>query len=65
MDNQTLQRPAPIQRRHRDRVLQMPIYLGKLMRSFIYQNDWKVLPMCVLIAALLSMVIRRSFFITR
>lgn len=65
MDNQTVQTTTPIQRHHRDRVLQMPIYLGKLMRSFIYQNDWKVLPMCVLIAALLSLVIRNSFFVTR
>lgn len=53
------------QRHHRDRILQIPIYLGKLLRGFIYQNDWKVLPMCVLIAALLSLVIRNSFFITR
>lgn len=63
MDNQAVQ--VSSQRHHRDRVLQVPIYLGKLMRSFIYQNDWKVLPMSVLIAALLSMVIRNSFFITR
>lgn len=65
MDKQTLQMPMTIRRRHRDRMLQIPIYLGKLMRGFIYQNDWKVLPMCMLIAALLSMVIRNSFFLTR
>lgn len=63
MDNQKSQ--VQIRRRHRDRVLQLPIYLGKLMRGFVFQSDWKVLPMCVLIAALLSLVIRRSFFVTR
>lgn len=50
--------------RHRGRMSQVPIYLGKLLRSFIYQNDWKVLPMAALIAALVSMVVRRDFFMT-
>lgn len=65
MDNQMKSTPVKAVRYHRDRVLQVPIYLGKLLRGFVYQNDWKVLPMCVLIAALLSMVIRNSFFVTR
>jgi len=49
---------------HRGRVLQMPVYLGKQLRGFIYQNDWKVLPMAAVIAALVSMVVRGSFFVS-
>lgn len=50
--------------RHRGRASQVPIYLGKQIRFFIYQSDWKVLPMAAIIAALVSMVIRRDFFLT-
>ncbi|MDO4483107.1 MAG: ABC transporter permease [Clostridia bacterium] len=50
--------------RHRSRTMQVPIYLGKLLRSFIYQNDWKVLPMAAVIAAMLAMVIRKDCFVT-
>ncbi len=50
--------------RHRSRGAQVFIYLGKLMRMFLYQNDWKMLPMAALIAALVSMVIRKDFFST-
>ena len=49
--------------RHRGRGAQVFIYLGKLLRMFIYQNDWKVLPMSALIAALVGMVVRKRFFI--
>lgn len=49
---------------HRGRLEQIPIYLFKLLRSFIYQSDWKFLPMAAIIAALVSMVIRRDGFIT-
>lgn len=64
MDNQNV-RPVPRKRlRHRGRMAQVPIYLGKLMRSFIYQSDWKLLPMAAIIAALVSMVVRRDFFLT-
>ncbi|MBQ7535661.1 MAG: ABC transporter permease [Stomatobaculum sp.] len=44
------------------RVTQVLIYLGKFLRMFIYQNDWKVLPMAALIAGMVSVVIRRSMF---
>ena len=50
--------------RHRGRGSQIPIYLGKLLRMFIYQNDWKVLPMAAIIAGLVGMVIRKRLFIT-
>ena len=49
--------------RHRGRGAQVFIYFGKLLRMFIYQNDWKVLPMAALIAGLVGMVIRKRFFI--
>ena len=50
--------------RHRGRGAQVLIYLGKLLRMFVYQNDWKVLPMAGLIAGLVGMVIRNRLFIT-
>lgn len=56
----------PISRRirHRGRASQIPIYVGKQLRFFIYQSDWKVLPMAAIIAALVNMVIRKDFFLT-
>lgn len=50
--------------RHRDRLRQIPIFLGKLFRGFIYEKDWKVLPMTAIVAGLVSMVVRGSFFVT-
>lgn len=50
---------------HRGRLSQVSFIFGKLLRMFVYQNDWKVLPMAALIAALVSMVVKYSFFITR
>ena len=50
--------------RHRGRGSQIWIYLGKFLRMFVYQNDWKVLPMAAVIAGLLALVIRDSFFLT-
>ena len=55
--------PREITIRHRGRGAQVFIYLGKLLRMFIYQNDWKVLPMAALIAGLVGMVIRRKCFV--
>ena len=43
--------------RYRGRGAQVIIYLGKLIRMFIYQNDWKVLPMAAVIAGLVSYVV--------
>ena len=31
--------------RHRGRLEQVGIYFTKLLRLFVYQNDWKLLPM--------------------
>ena len=49
--------------RHRGHVSQILIYLGKQLRFFINESDWKVLPMAAVIAALVGMVIRNKFFI--
>ncbi len=49
--------------RHRGRSSQIGIYLGKQLRFFINENDLKLLPMAAIIAALVSMVIRKRFFI--
>ena len=50
--------------RYRGHSGQIPIYLGKQFRGFVYRNDWKVLPMAALIAALVSLVVRGDFFVT-
>ena len=52
-----------IRRRYRGRFGQVRIYLGKLLRMFLYQNDWKVLPMAALVAGLVGIVIRRRIFL--
>ena len=49
--------------RHRGRGSQVFIYLGKQLRFFINENDWKVLPMAAVIAALVGMVIRNRLFV--
>ena len=50
--------------RYRGRVEQIGIYLGKFLRMFIYQSDWKVLPMAAFIAGLVGMVTSGSLFLT-
>ncbi len=49
--------------RHTGRGSQVLIYLGKQLRFFIKENDWKVLPMAAVIAGLVAMVIRKRFFV--
>ena len=51
-----------IKRRYRGRIGQVQIYLGKLLRMFLYQNDWMVLPMAALVAGLVGIVIRWRMF---
>ena len=51
--------------RHKGRLAQSGIYLGKFLRMFIYQNDWKVLPMGALIAALVTFVVGTNIFKTQ
>ncbi len=63
-DRKTRAPHRQIQMRYRSRFGQVWIYLGKLLRMFLYQNDWKVLPMSALIAGLVGLVIRSRFFIS-
>lgn len=50
--------------KHKGRLRQIPIYLGKLMRMFIFVNDWKVLPMSAIIAVLVAKVAAQNMFLT-
>lgn len=54
----------PMKGRHRGRLEQIPIYLGKDFRMFIFQTDWKVLPMSALIAGMLAIVVGENMFVT-
>lgn len=51
--------------RHRGRLEQVNIYFGKFVRMFLWQSDWKALPMAAVISYMVAIVIRRSCFITR
>ena len=51
--------------RHKGRLAQTWIYLGKLLRMFLYQNDWKVLPMSAIIAGLVTFVVGANMFVTQ
>ena len=42
---------------------QIPIYLGKFFRMFIYMDDWKMLPMAALIAGLVSFAVGKDVFV--
>lgn len=55
---------SQLQSRHRGRFSQVRIYLGKFFRMFIYQNDWKMLPMATVISALVGMVVQPNMFLT-
>ena len=51
--------------RHQGRLAQTGIYLGKFLRMFIYQSDWKVLPMGAVIAAVVTFVVGANLFKTQ
>lgn len=51
--------------KHRGRGSQVLICLGKLFRMFIFQTDWKVLPMAAIIAGLVSFVVGANLFKTQ
>lgn len=50
---------------YRGRIAQMFIYLGKFLRMFAYQNDWKVLPMGAFITAIVTFVVGKNLFVTQ
>ncbi len=51
--------------RHDGRIAQTGIYLGKFLRMFVFQNDWKVLPMGAFIAAVVTFVVGNNMFVTQ
>lgn len=51
--------------KHRGHLSQVFICLGKLFRMFIFQNDWKVLPMAAIIAGLVCFVVGANLFKTQ
>ncbi len=50
--------------KHKGRIYQPGIYLGKFFRMLIFQNDWKVMPIAALIAGLVALVMKNSLFTT-
>ena len=51
--------------KHRGKFSQVFIYLGKLFRMFVFQNDWKILPMSAIISGLVSFVVGANLFKTQ
>ncbi|MBQ6551912.1 MAG: ABC transporter permease [Lachnospiraceae bacterium] len=47
------------------RLSQVGIYFKKFLRMFVYQNDWKVLPIGAIIAALVVFVVGSNMFVTQ
>lgn len=50
---------------YRGRIAQTGIYLGKFFRMFIYQNDWKMLPMAAVIAGAVTFAVGNNIFKTQ
>lgn len=46
------------------RIAQIGIYFKKFLRMFVYQSDWKVLPIGAIIAALITLVVGKNMFVT-
>ena len=62
-----LDQTKPVRRRkirYKGRGSQVLIYLGKQLRFFINESDWKVLPMAAIIAGLVGMVLRNRLFVS-
>lgn len=47
------------------RIAQIGIYFKKFLRMFVYQSDWKVLPIGAVIAALVTFVVGANMFVTQ
>ncbi len=47
------------------RIPQIGIYFRKHLRMFVYQSDWKVLPIGAIIAALVMLVVGHNMFVTQ
>ena len=46
--------------KHRGRIAQIGIYLGKLFRMFAYQSEWKVMPMAGIMTVVVATVIKNG-----
>ena len=51
--------------KHKGRLGQLFVYLGKFLRMFVYQNDWKVIPIGAVIAGVVTFVVGQNLFITQ
>jgi len=51
--------------KYKGRIAQIGIYFKKFLRMFVYQNDWKVLPIGAIIAAVVTFVIGSNMFVTQ
>ncbi len=61
-DQNKQEAPRYVHMRYRGHLGQARIFLGKMLRMFITQKDWNVLPMATLIAGLVGFVIRDRIF---
>ena len=50
--------------KHKGRFGQTFIYLGKLFRMFVFQSDWKVLPMAAVITTIVGIVVAENLNVT-
>ena len=64
INNNTPNSSRSLEVRYSGRGAQVGIYFRKFLRMFLYQSDWKVLPMSALIAGLVGMVMQVSMFVT-
>ena len=53
-----------MENKYAGRWLQTKIYLGKFLRMFLYEKDWKLLPISAIIAALVAFVVVNGMFKT-
>ena len=51
--------------RHKGRLGQMFVYLGKFLRMFVFQSDWKVIPIGAVIAGVVTFVVGQNMFVTQ
>ena len=51
--------------RYKGRIEQTGLYFLKFLRMFIYQSDWKVLPIGAVIAAIVTFVVGENMFVTQ
>ena len=51
--------------KYKGRFGQTGIYFMKFLRMFVYQNDWKVLPIGAVIAAIVTLVVGKNLFVSQ